>query len=174
MVQAAKAKKVDDLAVILKDATCVILSDFTGLNVKDISELRRLCRQQGIVFRVVKNTLAKRSFEELGVAGVAALLDGPTAMAVGTSDEALPAQLLKKFADDYELPRFKGGYVMGRILTAEDVIRLAKLPGREVLLAQVVGTAQAPLRGLVNCLGASLRDLVTVLKAVEDKKGADA
>ena len=63
---------------------------------------------------------------------------------------------------------------MGRILTAEDVIRLAKLPGREVLLAQVVGTAQAPLRGLVNCLGASLRDLVNVLKAVEDKKGAAA
>jgi large subunit ribosomal protein L10 len=173
MVQAAKTKKVDDLTVILKGARSIILSDFTGLNVKDISELRRLCRAQGIVFRVVKNTLAKRSFEELGVAGVAPLLDGPTAIAVGT-EEALPARLLKKFADDYELPRFKGGYVLGRILTAQEVIRLAMLPGREILLAQVVGTTQAPLRGLLNCLGASLRDLVNVLKAVEDKKGAAA
>jgi large subunit ribosomal protein L10 len=174
MVQAAKTKKVDDLTVILKGARSIILSDFTGLNVKDISELRRLCRAQGIVFRVVKNTLAKRSFEELGVAGVVPLLDGPTAIAVGTAEEALPARLLKKFADDYELPRFKGGYVLGRILTAQEVVRLAMLPGRDILLAQVVGTTQAPLRGLLNCLGASLRDLVNVLKAVEDKKGAAA
>jgi len=174
MVNAAKTKKVEDLVLVLKDAKSIILSDFTGLNVKDISELRRLCRAKGIVFRVIKNTLGKRSFNELGIAGVAPLLEGPTAIAVSTEDEALPAQLLKKFADDYELPRLKGGYVRGRILTAQEVVRLAMLPGREILLAQVVGTTQAPLRGLLNCLGASLRDLVNVLKAIEDKKDAAA
>jgi large subunit ribosomal protein L10 len=174
MVQAAKTKKVDDLTVVLKDAKSIILSDFTGLNVKDISELRRICRERGIVFRVVKNTLARRTFAELGITGVAPLLNGPTAIAAGTQDEVLPAQLLKKFADDYELPRLKGGYVQGRILSSQEVLRLAMLPGREILLAQVVGTTQAPLRGLLNCLGASLRDLVNVVKAVGDKKGAAA
>jgi len=174
MVKEAKTKKTDDLRAALKDAKSIVLSDFTGLNVKDISELRRLCREKGVAFRVVKNTLAKRGFDELGVTGMAPLLEGPTALAVSTVDEALPAQILKKFADDYELPRLKGGYVSGRVITAQEVIRLASLPGREVLLAQVVGTVQAPLRGLVNCLGASLRDLVNVVKAIEDKKGAAA
>ena len=86
----------------------------------------------------------------------------------------LAAQILKKFADDYELPRLKGGYVAGRVITAREVLRLAALPGREILIVQVVSATQAPLRGLVNCLGASLRDLVNVVKAIEDKKGAAA
>jgi len=174
MVKPAKTQKVDDLRTVLKDAKSIILSDFTGLNVKDISELRRLCREKGIAFRVVKNTLARRGFEELGIEGIAPLLEGPTAVAVSTGDEALPAQLLKKFADDYELPRLKGGFVSGRVITAQEVVRLAALPGREVLLAQVVSTTQAPLRGIVNCLNASLRDLVNVVKAIGDKKGAAA
>jgi large subunit ribosomal protein L10 len=174
MVRVEKTKKVEDLRAILKDAKAIILSDFTGLNVKDISELRRICREKGIVFRVVKNTLAKRSFEELGLPGAASVLDGPTAVAVSMEDEVLAAQTLKKFADDYELPRLKGGYVSGRFIDEHEVVRLAMLPGREILLAQVVQTAQAPLRGLVNCLVASLRDLVNVVKAIEDKKGAAA
>jgi large subunit ribosomal protein L10 len=167
-----KTEKVGDLKSIIEDAKSIILNDFTGLNVKDISELRRVCREKGVTFRVVKNTLAKRSFAELDIGGVAPLLEGPTAIAVSADDEALPAQLLKKFADDYELPRLKGGYVAGRVMTAEEVVRLASLPGRDVLLAHVVGTAQAPLRGLLNCLVASLRDLVSVLDAVAEKKGA--
>jgi large subunit ribosomal protein L10 len=170
MVQ-EKSGQVEDLKSIIKDAKSIILNDFTGLNVKDISELRRVCREKGVTFRVVKNTLAKRSFAELEIDGVSVLLEGPTAIAVSADDEALPAQLLKKFADDYELPRFKGGYVAGRVMTASEVVRLASLPGRDVLLAQVVGTAQAPLRGLLNCLVASLRDLVTVINAVAEKKG---
>ena len=172
MAQAAKARRIDDIGALVKGAKSIILADFTGLNVKDISELRRSCRENGVSFRVVKNTLAKRSFDAAGIAGVSVLLDGPTAVAVSTEDEARAAQVLKKFADDYELPRLKGGYVQGRVLSAEEVRRLAALPGREVLLAHVVGTFQAPLRGIVNCLSASLRDLVNVLKAVQDKKAA--
>jgi large subunit ribosomal protein L10 len=172
MVQTVKVEKVDDLKELLEGAKSIILNDFTGLNVKDISELRRLCREKGVTFRVVKNTLARKSFAELGLEEVTSLLNGPTAIAVSKEDEALPAQLLKKFADDYELPRLKGGFVAGRLCTADDVIRLAALPGREILLAQVVGAAQAPLRGLLQCLDASLRNLVYVLNAITEKKGA--
>lgn len=172
MVQAAKAKRMDDLKSVVEGAKSLVLADFTGLNVKDISELRRICRESGVKFRVVKNTLAKRTFSDLGYEGISVLLDGPTAVAVSAQDEVLPAQILKKFADEYELPKLKGGFVQGRVLSAEQVRRLAGLPGREVLLGQVVGTVQAPLRGLVSVLNASLRDLVSVLKAVQDKKAA--
>ncbi len=172
MVQAAKTKSVDDLNSIVEGAKSLVLADFTGLNVKDLSELRRICRDNGVRFRVVKNTLARRTFGELGFEGISVLLDGPTAVVVSSKDEALPAQILKKFADEYELPKLKGGYVQGRVLSAVEVRKLAGLPGREALLGQVVGTVQAPLRGLVNVLHASLRDLVSVLKAVQDKKAA--
>lgn len=172
MAQAKKARTVDDIGAMVAGAKSIILADFTGLNVKDISELRRVCRESGIAFRVVKNTLARRSFDAAGVAGISVLLDGPTAIAVSAEDEVRPAQVLKKFADDYELPRLKGGYVRGRVLGADEARRLAALPSREVLCAQVVGTVQAPLRGIVNCLNASLRDLVNVLKAVGDRKAA--
>jgi large subunit ribosomal protein L10 len=131
-----------------------------------------VCRENNIVYTVVKNTLAKRSFQELGLDEVEELLEGPTAIALSEEDEVTPARVLNDFAKDYELPRFKGAYVAGRLLDEEETKRLATLPSKEVLRAQVVGTFQAPMRGLVNVLGASLRDLVYVLKAVSEKKGA--
>lgn len=172
MVQKAKTDKVDALTDLLRDAKSVILNDFTGLNVADISELRTACRDSGVTYAVVKNTLARRSFNELGIEGMDDLLEGPTAIAVSSSDEVTPAQVLKKFADDYQLPHFKGGYVAGRIIDEKEAVRLASLPGREALLTQVVGTFQAPMRGLVGVLSASLRDLAGVLNAIAEKKGA--
>ncbi len=172
MVRPAKKVTVEELKEMIQDSKSIILNDFTGLNVADISELRRHCRENGIRFRVIKNTLAKRSFGELGIEGMDALLEGPTALAVSTVDEVAPARVLRKFADEYELPRFKGGYVAGRILDEKETVKLASLPSREVLLAQVVGTFQAPLRGFVGVLSASLRDLAGVLDAIRDKKGA--
>lgn len=173
MGQAEKSQKVEELKGLLDGAKSIILNDFTGLNVEDISELRRLCREKNVIYRVIKNTLAKRSFRELGLDEVEPLLEGPTAIAVSMEDEVTPTQVLKRFADDYELPRFKGGYIAGRLFGEAEVIRLASLPGRDVLLTQAVGLFQSPMRGLVNVLVASLRDLVHVLKAVSEKKGAD-
>ncbi len=172
MVQPGKLKEVEDLADILKNSKSFILNDFTGLDVKDISELRRQCREKEVIYRVIKNTLAKRSMEKLGIEGMDHLLEGPTAVAVSNEDEVIAAQVIKKFADEYDLPKFKGGYIDGQIMDAAETERLAGLPSREALITQVVGTLQAPLRGFVNCLDASLRDLVGVLNAISDKKKA--
>jgi large subunit ribosomal protein L10 len=172
MVRPAKTEKIDELKEILQDAKSIVLNDFTGLNVADISALRRLCRENNIIYTVVKNTLAKKSFQALGLDDVERMLEGPTAIAVSKEDEVAPAKVLNKFASDYELPRFKGAYVAGRLLDEDETKRLASLPSQEVLLTQVVYMLQAPMRGLVNCLGASLRDLVYVLKAISEKKGA--
>lgn len=170
MVQHAKTERVSKLTDLLREAKSIILNDFTGLKVSDISELRRACRNNDVTFTVVKNTLAKKSFRELGIDGLDPLLDGPTAIAISNVDEVAPAQVLKKFVDDYERPRLKGGYVSGRVIDDREVVRLAMLPGRDVMLAQVVGTFQAPIRGFVGVLGASLRDLAGVLNAIAKKK----
>jgi large subunit ribosomal protein L10 len=172
MVQPAKTGKVEEFKELIQGSKSIILNDFTGLNVADISELRRQCRQNGVTFRVVKNTLARKSFQELGIEGMETLLEGPTAFAVSAVDEVAPAQVLKKFVDEYQLPRLKGGYVAGRILNEKETVRLASLPSRDILVAQTVGAFQAPLRGLVGVLNASLRDLVGVLDAIREKKGA--
>lgn len=172
MVRSVKTKKVDELAALLEGAKSIVLNDFTGLDVADISELRRMCRENDITYTVVKNTLAKRTFHAIGLDEIEPLLEGPTAIALSREDEVAPAKVLDMFARDYELPRFKGAYVAGRLLDEEATKRLASLPSKEVLLAQVVGTLQAPMRGLVNCLGASLRDLVQVLKAISEQKEA--
>ena len=172
MVQPIKEERVEKLKELIESSKSIILNDFTGLNVADISELRRQCRESGIEFRVIKNTLARRSFDELGIEGMDALLEGPTAFAVSTVDEAAPAQVLKKFADEFELPKFKGGYVAGRILDEKDTVRLASLPSKDILIAQTVSAFQGPIRNLVGVLNASLRDLVGVLDAIKEKKGA--
>ena len=109
MVQPVKTEKVKELKDLLQGAMSIILNDFTGLKVADISELRRVCRQNGIVYRVVKNNLARRSFRELGLEEVEPLLQGPIAIAVHMEDEAVTARILKDFADDYELPTSRGG-----------------------------------------------------------------
>ena len=172
MVQPIKEERVEKLKELIESSKSIILNDFTGLNVADISELRRQCRESGIEFRVIKNTLARRSFEELGIEGMDTLLEGPTAFAVSTDDEVAPAQVLKKFADEYELPKFKGGYVAGRILDEKETVRLASLPSKDVLIAQTLSAFQGPIRNLVGVLNASLRDLVGVLDAIKEKKGA--
>jgi len=172
MVQPIKTERVEDLKEIIESSKSIILNDFTGLNVADISELRRQCRESGVTFRVIKNTLARRSFAELGIEGMDDLLEGPTAFAASAEDEVTAAHVLKKFADEYELPRFKGGYVAGRILDEKETVRLASLPTRDVLIAHTVSAFQGPLRGLVGVLNASLRDLVGVLDAIKEKKGA--
>ena len=172
MVQPIKEERVEKLKELIESSKSIILNDFTGLNVADISELRRQCRESGIKFRVIKNTLAKRSFEELGIEGMDTLLEGPTAFAVSADDEVAAAQVLKKFADEYELPKFKGGYVAGRILDEKETVRLASLPPKDVLIAQTLSAFQGPIRNLVGVLNASLRDLVGVLDAIKDKKGA--
>jgi large subunit ribosomal protein L10 len=172
MVRPAKTEKVDQLKILLKDAKCIVMNDFTGLNVAGMSALRRACRENNVAYAVVKNTLAKKTLRALGFEAAEPLFDGPTAIAISAVDEVAPAKVLDTFAAEYELPRMKGAYVAGRLLGEHEMKWLASLPPKEVALSQVVGMLQAPMRGLVNCLGASLRDLVYVLKAISEKKGA--
>jgi large subunit ribosomal protein L10 len=170
MARPEKAKQVEELTEIFDNARSVVLNDFTGLNVERISELRRLCRESGVEFRVVKNTLAKRSLKGTRAQELEKYFDGPTAIAISRTSENLSAKVLVKFADEYELPKLKAGVVEGQIIDAADVLALAKLPSKEELMSKLLGGIKSPGNRLVSVLQGSLRNLLYALNAVIEKQ----
>ena len=167
-----KVQIVSDLKEALADAPTVILTDPTGLNVKNISLLRSRLREADTRFRVVKNTLFKLAAEDTPVKDVVAGLEGPTAIAVTHGDPVAAAKVLAAFHREFKLLTLKGGLVEGRAVSADDVQSLATIPSRPELIGQVVGGLQAPISGLVGTLQSTLGSLVMTLQAVADKRAA--
>jgi len=170
MARPEKAKQVEELSEIFNNARSVVLNDFTGLNVEKISELRRLCEKAGVEFRVVKNTLAKRSIKGTSAEDLEQYFDGPTALAISRESENISAKILVKFAEEYELPRLKAGVVEGKVIDAKDVLALAKLPSKEELMSKLLGGIMSPGNRLVSVLQGSLRNLLYALNAIVEKK----
>jgi large subunit ribosomal protein L10 len=167
-----KAAQVAEVAELL-ERNGVYLTDFRGLNVMGMVELRRELRQANVTYRVVKNTLAKRAAEEAGLGVLAPYLEGATALAV--SDEVMaPARVLRRFAQQRGLPRIKCGWVDGRLFGEETVGRLASLPDRDVLVAQLLGGLKGPVTGLAGVFRGLLQQLVGTLAALETQKREDA
>ncbi|MCB1162930.1 MAG: 50S ribosomal protein L10 [Candidatus Latescibacteria bacterium] len=168
-----KAALVDRLTTELASAGSVVLSDFSGTNVEEISQLRSRCRAAGVTFRVVKNTLVGRAVEGTDKEGLTAHFAGPTAVAF-SDDMVAPARVLKEFSKEYGKLEFKAGYVDGQIIDSAGVHALADLPSREVLLSQVVGTLQAPIASLARTLNATISGLVNALDQIAKQKDAAA
>lgn len=138
-----------------------------GLNMSEITGLRRQLQEVGADYHVVKNTLFKLALEQADqpIPEDASLLTGPTAVAFCYAEVVEPFKRLVDFARATPLFAIKGGFLQGRILAPEDVVSVSNLPPREVLIAQVVGGIQAPISGLVNVLAGNMRGLVNVLEA---------
>ena len=170
MARPEKVKQVEELAELFKEARSVVLNDFTGLNVEKISALRRLCRESGVEFRVVKNTLARRSVKGTPAEELEQYFDGPTALAISRESENLSAKVLVKFAEEFEAPKLKAGIVEGKVIGATEVLALAKLPSKEELMSRLLGNIKAPGNRLVSVLQGSLRNLLYALNAVIEKK----
>jgi large subunit ribosomal protein L10 len=169
-----KAAEIEALKGKFSRARSVILADYRGLNVAQMTDLRRAARSAGIEVRVVKNTLAARAAGSGGIQGLGEYLQGPTAAAFSYEDAVSAARLFVEFARTARQLELKGGVVEGRILTGADVRSLAMLPPREVLLGQVLGGLQAPLRNLAFVLGAPLRGLATAVDEVRKQRQAAA
>lgn len=169
-----KETTVASLTEELGSGGAFVLADFTGITVADMTELRKTMRDRGVRFTVVKNTLLDivlKGVELTGEEGVFQYLQGPTAIA-SSRDEVLPAKLLKEFAAAHEgRPVIKGGFVAGRSYDAAQVASLAEMPGRDELLARVMGSATAPIRGFVTVTGGVVRKLLYALNAVKESKG---
>lgn len=161
-----KPEIVDWISEKLGKAEIAIVTDYRGLTVAEITELRRKFREQGIEYHVVKNTLAGFAANAVGKPNISEFLEGPTAIAFGYDDVIQPAKVLQEFAKAAETPlSIKGGILGDKTLTSDEISALAKLPPKEELIGKVVGLVQSPLYGLVNVLNGNLRGLVGVLQA---------
>jgi large subunit ribosomal protein L10 len=174
MLKSQKAAVIEELEGQIRDATALIVTDYRGLSVGAISEVRNGLRPLDATFRVSKNTLARIAAERAGSDGLADLLTGPTAIAFCKGDPAAVAKKLSDVARETRILRLKGALVEGQALDEAGVRRLATLPPREALQGQVVGIIAAPLQGLVSLLAAAPREFVVVLDQIIQKKQAEA
>ncbi|MBT9148958.1 MAG: 50S ribosomal protein L10 [Dehalococcoidia bacterium] len=161
-----KAELVDLIREKLVQAEIVIATDHRGLTVAKISGLRNKLRQQGVEYRVVKNTLAGFAATAAGKPDLSRLLTGPTALAFGYDDVIQPAKSLLDYQRSAETTLIiKGGMLAGKLLTAEDIVALAKLPPKDELIARFVGLVQSPVNRLLITLNGNLQSLMGVLQA---------
>jgi large subunit ribosomal protein L10 len=166
-----KARVIEELTERLRGGSVVVV-DYQGMNVAQSTRLRARSRESGVEFVVAKNTLAQRAANEAGVEGLEEFLVGPTAIAF-TEDPVEGAKLMSEFSNEVETFEIKGGILDGgRVMSAEDVVALSRLPGREQLLAQLLGAIQSPLAGLVRVLNAPTQNLAVVLNQVAEQKNA--
>lgn len=154
----------------LNEAKSIFLTDFKGLNVDEINDLRRAFTGASVHYRVVKNTLARLSVKEAGCDELLDYLEGPTAFAFGMDDPAAPARVIKKFTKESDKISVKVGLVDGVLIDSTRVNEIASLPSKDQLLGQLSGVLNAPLSNLVLSLNAILSKLVFALNAVKENK----
>ena len=168
-----KARVIEELAEKLRGGSAVLV-DYQGMDVARSTQLRARSREAGVEFVVAKNTLTRRAAGEAGVEDLSEYLVGPTALAF-SEDPVASAKLMAEFADQVESFALKGGLLEGgRVLDEAEVVALSRLPGREQLLAQVVGGISSPLTGLVNVLNNTVQGLVVALNQIAEQKGAQS
>jgi large subunit ribosomal protein L10 len=168
-----KQEVVDALAARLKDASAFYLTDFTGLNVKRLTALRARLRKEGLQYVVVKNTLAERVLADMDLTEIAEFFKGPTGLVIGPDDPVTAARVLSEFAKENDnRPAIKAGIVDRRTVSAADVDRLAKLPPRSQLLAELAGAMSAPIAELAYVMQAKLIEFVGLLDALRTERDA--
>ena len=165
-----KAAVVDEIAEQIRAADAIFAVDYRGLTVSQTAELRAKLHDVDARFRIVKNSLSERAADKAGAEALKPMLEGPTALTLVHGDAALAAKALNDTARALNnILQFKGGLLNGSALTADDVRSIARLPSREVLNAQLVGTIAAPITGLVRTLNAMIQGIAIQLQAIADQ-----
>jgi large subunit ribosomal protein L10 len=169
---ARKVASVTHLTELLSRATSAVVTDYRGLTVRQLEDLRAKLRAEGIDYMVVKNTLARRAAAEAGSGDFAAVLTGPIGLAIGYGDLSTPARiLLEHFRSTRTLP-LVAGLAEGQVLNADDVRTLAELPSRDVLLSRLAAALLGPLSALAAALDAPLSTLAATVEAYRDQLAA--
>ena len=165
-----KAEQVELLTEKLKKAKVAVLTDYRGLTVSQMQDLRGKLRTGNVEYRVIKNTLARRAADAAGYKDLESALKGPVAIAFGYDDLSLPPRLINEFVRTARLKvDMVGGLVEGRVVDRDQIKQLADLPSREVLLAQLLGTLQSPVAQLVGIMQTPVQQLIGVLDAYKSK-----
>lgn len=169
-----KKKIVEELRDKFLRSKVVISTDYKGLDVTALNDLRRRLREAGVEYQVVKNTLLIRASEETDVAVLRETFKGPSAIALSYDDPVAPAKVLKKFSDEFKKPEIKAGALNGKFIDLAGIKALADLPSREALLAQVLSTMIAVPTSFVRVLNAVPAGLMNVLQALKNEREAAA
>jgi len=168
----AKRETVEGLRQALAGSTTLIVSEYRGLKVGEIAEIRRALRKSDVAYRVVKNRLLKIAAAESHGDALQGLLKGPTAIALSSGDESAAAQAVIDATRPYKVVKITGAVLGDRAIDGDSVIRLASLPAKPVLQARLAGAIQSPIATLAGLLGANLRNLGNALVQVRDQKAA--
>lgn len=174
MARPDKVAVVEEIKERLTKVQGAVLTDYRGLDVAEVTELRKQLREAGVEYKVLKNTLTIRAAREAGIDGIVPLLAGPTAIAFGYEDPVVAAKIINDFSKTHADLQVKGGLLEGKVLDVDGVKSLAELPPREILLAQVAQVMQAPIVGMVNVLQGNIRNFVYALDAIRQKKEEEA
>lgn len=167
-----KQKISEDLHTRFSKSAIVILTDYKGLDVTAVSELRRELRKENIEYQVVKNTLLTRAAEETDVAVIKDHFKGPSAVALSYDDPVAPAKVLTKFAEENDKLEIKIGVMNGKVLDLSEIKALSMLPSREVLLGQLLSVLNGVPTSFVRVLAEVPRSFLNVLTAIKDQKEA--
>ncbi len=169
-VNQKKKEVVDELKEKISSANSIILTDYMGLNVAEMTELRRKLYENDVDYKVCKNTLAKIAFNECDIDDLNEELKGPTAIAFSYEDPVSPAKVLVEYAEDNENLQVKSGLVEGKYVGFDKIEELSKLPSKEQLIAMLLRTMKAPITGIVRVLDGNFGKLVRVLDQIKEKK----
>jgi large subunit ribosomal protein L10 len=167
----SKQQVVAELHDKLKRAQAVFLADFRGMSVGKATDLRNELRKAGVEYKVVKNTLLELASRETDKTSLSPYFKGPTAVALTYTDPVSAAKVLSRFAKEQQLVfKLKAGVLSGKPISVQDIQSLADMPSREVLIAKLLGTMQAPTSNFVGVLAAVPASFVRALSAIKDKK----
>ena len=158
----------------MKHNNGVIVTQYQGMTVVELSELRSKLRAHKCEYTIVKNTLGAIALKNAGLESFAQFFEGPTAIAIENGDPVASAKVIIDFTKEHAKLKIKAGLLGARVLTAADVKALAALPSREVLIAQILGTLQAPIANFANVLQGTIRKFVYVLDAVQKQQAQKA
>ncbi|MGD8292353.1 MAG: 50S ribosomal protein L10 [Desulfobacterales bacterium] len=165
-----KQKITEDLHERFSKSAIVVVTDYKGLDVSSINALRRKLRAEDIEFQVVKNTLLIRAAKDTDVALIQDFFKGPSAVALSYDDPVAPAKILTQFAKDNQKLEIKGGVLKDKLLDADAIKALAKLPSREVLLGQLLSVLNQVPTSFVRIMAEIPRSMLNVLTAIRDQK----
>lgn len=170
MLRTQKADVVAQIKELFENSGAYFITDYQGLNVANMTVLRKALRENNVNYLVAKNTLFRLAAKDAGIDGIDEYFQGPTAVAFANDDPSVAAKILHDSYKKTELPRFKVFMVEGQLHQADEVKALAELPPRDVLLSQVVAAVEAPFTELIGSLDGFFRELIGLVDALEEKK----
>lgn len=171
-----KREQVAEITQKIKDAYSMVVVNTTGITVAEITELRAKFREAGVDYKVLKNTLVRRAMDDLDIKELDDILVGPSAFAFGMTDPVAPAKIICDYIADTKSQKItiKAGLVEGQYMDPAGITALAKLPGRDVLIAKMMGSLNAPISNFVGVLSATLRSFVYAVEAVRKQKAGES